>query len=73
MANGFLVVDDKAWDKADDWEKLGMIYSTLKSMNTRIASLERWMWVRVAALFAGAVIGGASMMLVVHLFNIKPF
>ena len=57
MSNGFLVVDDKDWEKAEPEQRSWMIFNTLKSMDARLKKLERW---NVGTSFIGGIIGGAA-------------
>jgi hypothetical protein len=55
MANGFLVVDEMDWEGASEEQRAWMVFKTLKSMDERLKSLERW---NKFMSFAGGFIGG---------------
>lgn len=56
MDERFLVCDDKDWDGMTTDQRDWMIFKTLRSMDDRLKSLERW---NKALSFAGGIIGGA--------------
>ena len=59
MANGFMVINDKDWEKADADQRDWMIFNTLKSMDKRLSKLEKRPVIDKALSFAGGIIGGA--------------
>ncbi len=52
----FLVCDEKDWEGLTTEQRDWMMFKTLRSMDTRLKSLERW---NKAFSFFGGVIGGA--------------
>ena len=73
MANGFIVVEKEDWERATKEDRDLMVYNTLKSINDRIAKLEKQVMFRTALNFFGCVSGGALGMFAIHLCRIKPF
>jgi hypothetical protein len=59
MANGFIVVDDKDWEKASQEQRDWMTYNTMRKIDTRLTKLERKPIIDKACAFAGGVVGGA--------------
>lgn len=59
MANGFMIINEKDWEKASDEQKSWMTYNTIQSVETRLKKLERKPLVDKVCSFVGGVIGGA--------------
>jgi hypothetical protein len=55
MSKGFIVVDEKDWKEIAPERRDWLIFNTLKSMDARLQSLERW---NKALSFAGGMLGG---------------
>lgn len=55
MANGFIIVDENDWEIATSDQREWMIFKTLRSMDDRLKSLERW---NKCMSFAGGIVGG---------------
>jgi hypothetical protein len=72
MANGFLVLDEKDWEGASQDQRDWMVFKTLRNMDERLSCMERWGWTKAASMFLGSAVGGAFMMLVLHLLKVKP-
>ena len=62
MANGFMVVSDKNWERATPEERDWMIYNTLQSVNSRLKSLEERKLFDRTCSFLGGIIGGVAAM-----------
>ena len=73
MANGFMIVNEKDWEKADSEQRDWMVFNTLQDMNKRIAKLERQFNYKTALNFFGSVVGGAIAILALALCKIKAF
>ena len=73
MANGFIVVNEKDWEKSSPEQKEWMIFNTLQDLSERLAKLERQFAYKTALNFFGSVIGGAVTILVLALCRIKAF
>lgn len=59
MANGFMVVTEKDWDKATPERRSWMIYNTLQALEERIKHLENKAFIEKIYSFAGGILGGA--------------
>ena len=59
MANGFIVVDEKDWEKTPADRRDWLIFNTLKSMDERLKKLERRPFYDKACAAVGGIIGGA--------------
>jgi len=59
MANGFMVIDKKAWEEADSEQRAWMTYNTLESINNRLRKIEGKSRFDKAWSFMGGVVGGA--------------
>ena len=57
MPNGFMIVGDKDWEKADQEQRSWMIFHTLQSMDKRLYQLEHRHVDKIYA-FIGGIIGG---------------
>jgi len=60
MANGFIVIEDKDWEKADTEQRDWMTFNTLRNIDKRLSKLERRPIIDKMYSFAGGVIGGAA-------------
>jgi len=58
MGNGFIVIDERDWEDADDEQRAWMTFKTLKSIDGRLQKLEKKQWFDKACSFVGGVIGG---------------
>jgi len=58
MANGFMVITDKDWEKATHERRDWMIFNTLQSIDKRLTKLEKRPFIDKAFAFAGGVVGG---------------
>ena len=59
MANGFIVIDDKDWEKAEPVQRDWMVFNTLRSIDIRLSKLEKRPIIDKAFSFGGGIIGGA--------------
>ena len=59
MSNGFIVVDDKDWEKASQEQRDWMAYNTMRSIDARLTKLERKPLIDKVCSFVGGIIGGA--------------
>ncbi len=59
MANGFMVINEKDWDKATPEQRLWWTFNTLQSVDTRLKRLEGRRWYDKVSSFAGGIFGGA--------------
>jgi len=58
--NGFMVINEKDWEKANPEQRAWMTFNTLQSMNSRLEALEkRPLWNKAVA-FVGGLFGGAG-------------
>lgn len=74
MANDrFITVTEKDWEKASPEQRDWMVLNTLKSMDERLRTLEKWLFLKTLCLFAGSVVGGAIMILILVTFKVKVF
>ena len=60
MANGFLVLNEKDWEKMSPDQRQWATFNTLQSMNARLITLERKSLVNRICVSIGAVVGGAA-------------
>ena len=67
MANGFLVVDEMDWEGATEQQRDWMIFKTLKSMDGRLQTLERW---NKCYSFVGGIFGGFVAVMVYGMFRL---
>ncbi len=58
MTNGFLVVDEKDWKELAPERRDWLIFNTLKSMDTRLKTLEHRPFIDKCFAFLGGIIGG---------------
>ena len=74
MANDrFITVTEKDWEKASPEQRDWMVLNTLKSMDERLRTLEKWLFLKTLCLFAGSVVGGAIMILILVTLKVKIF
>lgn len=59
MANGFMVINEKDWEKASEEQRSWMTYNTIQNVEIRLKKLERKPLIDKVCAFAGGVIGGA--------------
>jgi cell division septal protein FtsQ len=72
MANGFLVLDENDWKDASPEQRDWMIFKTLRSLDERMQKVEKWSFWKISAVFLGSGIGGAMMVLFIHVFKVSP-
>jgi len=58
MANRFIVIKDKDWEKADSEQRDWMVFNTLQSIDTRLTKLEKRPFYDKASSFVGGIVGG---------------
>ncbi len=58
MGNGFMVIEDKDWEKATGEQRDWMIFNTLRSINNRLEKLEKKDWFYKFCVTLGVVMGG---------------
>ena len=68
MANGFIVIKDRDWEKADSGQRDWMVFNTLKSIDARLTKLEKRPFYDKASSFVGGIIGGASAIMAKWIF-----
>ena len=59
MANGFIVIHEKDWEKANAEQRAWMTFNTLQDVNLRLRKLEKRTLVDKVSSFAGGIVGGA--------------
>ena len=59
MGNGFIVIDSDSWKKATVDQRSWMLFSTLRSLDDRIKSLEKKLFIDKIYSFFGGIVGGA--------------
>ncbi len=59
MSNGFMIVTEKDWEKADEAQRAWMVFNTIQSMDGRLKKLEKKPIVDKIYAFGGGVLGGA--------------
>lgn len=59
MANGFLVIDEKAWDKTEPENRDKLIFLTLQAIDGRLCKLEKAGFCHKTCATIGGLIGGA--------------
>ena len=59
MANGFMVINEKDWEKATPDQRSWWTFNTLQSVDGRLKRLEGRRWFDKVSSFAGGIIGGA--------------
>ena len=57
MENGFLILNEKDWEKMTPEQKSWATFNTLQSMDKRLKKTERW---NKAFSFTGGLIGGVA-------------
>ena len=60
MSNGFMVIDEDAWDEATPKQQSAMTYKTLLAIDMRLKKIEKRPIIDKCFSFAGGVIGGAA-------------
>jgi hypothetical protein len=60
MPNGFIVINEKDWEKATPEQRDWFIYSTLQAMNSRLKALEKKALFDKVCAFLGGVLGGVA-------------
>lgn len=73
MADGFLILNERDWQHATPEQRDWMVFNTLQEMNRRLDILEKCFPWRNLYVFAGSMIGGAVMILVLVLLKVKVF
>lgn len=58
MANGFLIVNEKDWEKMTPEQQGWATFNTMQSMNLRLQTLEKRPLVEKCWSFMGGIIGG---------------
>jgi hypothetical protein len=58
MANGFITVNEKDWEKNSPEQRDWLIFNTLQSMNERLKTLEKRPVADKCFALAGGIIGG---------------
>lgn len=58
MANGFIVVDEQAFEEASDEQRVRMLYKTLNSIDVRLKALESKSTFSRVCMSIGAIVGG---------------
>lgn len=58
MANGFIIISDKEWEKSAPEQRDWMIFNTLKSIDARLSKLENRQFYDKVSSFIGGIIGG---------------
>jgi hypothetical protein len=59
MGKGFMVIEEKDWEKADPERRDWMIFNTLRSINCRLEKLEKKDRFYKFCVSLGVVMGGA--------------
>ena len=59
-SNGFLVLNEKDWEKMDQQQRDWAVFNTLQSMNGRLKALERKTFIDKVFSFAGGIVGGGA-------------
>ena len=58
--NGFLVLNEKDWEKMDQQQRDWAVFNTLQSMNGRLKVLERKTFIDKVYSTIGGIIGGGA-------------
>ncbi len=75
MGNGSVsvkVTRDEFEKKSTD-EKLVCLWDVVSVLQSDMAAAKKWMFPKSAAVVCGSGLGGAGMMLFIHMFKIRPF
>lgn len=59
MSNGFVVINEKDWEKASDDQRMWWIFNTLQNIDARMKKVEGRRWYDKVSSFAGGIFGGA--------------
>lgn len=59
MANGFMIIKEKDWEKASPEQRSWMMYNTIQNVELRLKKLERKPLVDKILAFSGGILGGA--------------
>lgn len=59
MSNGFMIVTEKDWERADRDQRGWMIFNTIQNMHNRLLKIEGRPIIDKLFAFAGGIIGGA--------------
>lgn len=63
MANGFLVLNEKDWEKMTPEQREWATFNTLQAMNNRLIVLEKKGWINKACATMGGIVGGVAAVL----------
>ncbi len=66
-----IVVNRAVWEKMSEDERKAATFTTLASIDERLKKLEKWGSLRNIIVFFGSMVGGALMILLLVLFDIK--
>lgn len=59
MPNGFMIVNEKDWEKASEEQKSWLTFNTIQMMDIRLKKLERKPLTDKICSLVGGIIGGA--------------
>lgn len=60
MANGFIIIDERDWEKSAPEQRDWMVFNTLKSIDARLSKLEKRQFYDKASSFVGGILGGIA-------------
>ena len=63
MQNGFLILNEKDWEKMSQAQKEWATYNTLCGIDSRLKKLEKKKFFDKVYSFAGGIVGGAASVL----------
>lgn len=58
MSNGYMIITEKDWEKADENQRGWMMFNTIQNMDKRLKKLERRPVIDKIYSFVGGIIGG---------------
>ena len=63
MANEFLIINEKDWEKMRPDQREWVTFNTMQSMHNRLIALEKKAWVNKACSTMGGMLGGITAVL----------
>ena len=59
MSNGYMIINEKDWEKASEEQRSWMVFNTIQSINARLEKLEKRPVADKIYAFGGGIVGGA--------------
>lgn len=71
--NGLITISKEIWTTMPVEQREGALYDVIVYLQRKVAKLEKFSYLKLACVFTGSACGGAMMILVIRLLDIKPF